>query len=402
MYARMLIPVSPSDLGETNLLLRALWAELRLEYGKLAWQCNPFRDGKRNTIHIGSMDLGLLHTGHFEVTYKKRGVADALVFYIDPEQHPRLEGCVARAVALVRNPKRFISRISVLTSPGIRMADTAGKSIDFTSTSEQQFALTIFGIRAFDKIDASAEFLRRAKVALDALSFLTNVSFRTTAHEELARQETESASASDDGTTRQTAPALNGNWIDGYPIVNNRLAISPEGLQSLDELVQWPISAELGMLADAAHHFHSGLVLEAGARDHSMVGVNAEQAMVQYISALEAASLIGAAEPTPCSTCGQAQHRISARVTEFVHTRIGPHAARVIKQLYSCRSTYLHRGALLSSRSYVGTTMPQLDPSTLSGILTPFAMIPLLNLREWTSYCLRSLRLQSAASGGES
>ncbi len=71
----MIIPVSPQTTVETNMLLRALWAELRKEFGKLAWQFSPSRHGEKCIIYFGWADINLGKAARFGITYKKKGIA---------------------------------------------------------------------------------------------------------------------------------------------------------------------------------------------------------------------------------------------------------------------------------------------------------------------------------------
>jgi hypothetical protein len=75
-----------------------------------------------------------------------------------------------------------------------------------------------------------------------------------------------------------------------------------------------------------------------------------------------------------------------------------PAVAQVIKELYNARSKYLHAGRLLSSRSYTGDTIWQLDSSSKNGVRSPVPLAPLLNLREYTSFCIRAVTHELASA----
>lgn len=69
------ISVQSTSQEQTNLLLRALWAAVRSEFGKLAWQFTPYRDGERREIWFGFADVGEDESISFGVKYAQRGVA---------------------------------------------------------------------------------------------------------------------------------------------------------------------------------------------------------------------------------------------------------------------------------------------------------------------------------------
>src|SRR5687767_4075096 len=95
------LKISLSDEAASNRFLRALWAELRAEFGKLAWQYAPNRYGAEQTIFFGYADLGLSGTIRIGIAYKKRGVIKQVVFWdlFDRTDLPksRFEHCVRLA-----------------------------------------------------------------------------------------------------------------------------------------------------------------------------------------------------------------------------------------------------------------------------------------------------------------
>src|SRR5262249_28590561 len=118
--------------------------------------------------------------------------------------------------------------------------------------------------------------------------------------------------------------------------------------------------------------------LEAGGQ---MGAAHAEITGVLYMSALEVAAKIGAPPPERCAGCGELQYKISRRVTDLLASCGGENLARVAREYYGQRSRYLHEGMLLAAGNYMGTSVPQLDPSSPSGCRMQVAS-PSLNLRE--------------------
>src|ERR1043165_7270749 len=89
-------------LSESNKFLRALWTNIRSEFGKCAWQYAPYRDGASNTIFIGYMDINLVENKlvSCSVIYKEKGSIQSSQFKSvveDPEIENRLRNCVNRA-----------------------------------------------------------------------------------------------------------------------------------------------------------------------------------------------------------------------------------------------------------------------------------------------------------------
>jgi hypothetical protein len=119
------------------------------------------------------------------------------------------------------------------------------------------FNLTLKGTPGFDELDASVEAVRRLRVFLDALSFLTNCPFDV-----LTRQQFETALAlahrpAPDPTRRGAGP-LQRDLIDDFPLVAGELTLLPEEWDFLEPIATDSLSETDDQLTDAAHHFHAG------------------------------------------------------------------------------------------------------------------------------------------------
>jgi hypothetical protein len=159
-------------------------------------------------------------------------------------------------------------------------------------------------------------------------------------------------------------------------------------IKFINNIVNQNLTVQEQIIVDACHHFRSACSFE---QMISRGSVMSEIAMVCYLSSLEVLSLYNASATETCPTCSQPQHRISNRVKELIEQHLGDHAAKIVKELYNSRSKYLHEGRFLSSRSYAGLVIPQIDFSDSRGVLSPVPLIPLLNLREFTSFCIRDV-----------
>lgn len=374
----MRIPIQPRSGAETNVLLRALWASMRAEFGYFAWQLSPVKRGKQNTIYFGWAQLGLNQLVRIGVTYKRRGIATGLLFENADEVATRIKQCVETGLVLA--PAETMCFVTLAMEPKIHMASATGKHIQLQPLDNGTFRLGL-RVKGYDVIDATAERERRMRLITDSLSFITNIRFR------LLRNQEDDAKM--DEILRESETIPSDDWLDGYPIRDGLLVIDEQSLTFLDALLADELVEPVAMLADAAHHFHSGIVAEFQESELEAIGTNTEQSIVSYLSALEVASLISAPDLTTCESCGQARYKISSRVADFVRSFLGDPASDLVKSLYGCRSKYLHRGLLLSSRAYAGVTIPQLDPLSEYGVQAQLPMQPVSILREYTSFCLR-------------
>lgn len=382
------IKLSASDTPSSNVLLRAVWAELRRGFGTLAWQYMPRRDGSTKTIHFGTADLGLTEPVMVAVEYKKKGIVAAIVFETAASIAGRLQACIDRAHASVEKLELRCYKTALATIG--EFADVTTENVSLKSKSPTAAEL-IVRIPAFDDEDGRVEFTKRLYPIIDIVSVFTNLPLRA------AKQSRHEAA---DGKVRTALQPISPDWLDGHPIVADLLVIPEPAYELLEAIALNSLSYEQQLLVSAAHHFHAALVLERESYSAWGGGVSSELATVLYVSALEVTSMVGAASPEACGGCGQPKHRIAERVRGLVAKCLGEPPARLVSGLYTVRSKYLHAGQLLSTRSYLGTSLPQLDPSGPEHVEMQSPLIGLLNLREYTSFCLRHVaRNLSAATG---
>lgn len=386
----------PVDELYSNRFLRALWATLRLEFGKLAWQYSPRKDGSRRVIYFGYADLALSFTIHIGIMYKKKGIIESVIFedIFDKTEFPvdRFQHCVKVA----ENASEYDLYVSAEIIVPYSFQFHNCKSLDvFSLLTHNSQKTNIFSflsrdihktdlqikVQAFDDADANHQFMLYARPILDVLSAFTNLFF-------------------DIGNPRkcvnfpnypqQIKSTLNYDWLDGYPIVENKLVLPDHCLKLIEDIVHGNINKNKQLILDACHHFHSARSSQERYYFYPQTESISEIAIVLYISSVEVLSSINAPTPSNCPTCSQPQRRISSRVVEFMERHNGTNIASMIKGLYNDRSKYLHAGRLLSSRSYNGTVIPQLKFSSYNGVLSPMSLAPIHNLREFTSFCIRA------------
>ena len=275
-------------------------------------------------------------------------------------------------------------------------------------------------IRAFDKIDAEAEFLRISSYFLDVLSVETNSLFW------LLGQEDRQDITANMESGKSAYPEVNTfvsdeEWMDDIPHCNGYLLISSQVIQFFDRILSKnKLSVEEEAFIRSCHHFH--VAREQDALIHDRLTFSGEQkkedgsttlflqehpqfkftpmfsrraeeiAIVLYLSTIEVASTIDSNPPEKCINCGQETYKISARVIDYVKKYLaleeGHHLIKVFKSYYGKRSKYLHAGVVLNDHSYHGTTIPRLDPSSDVGVSQRTSVF-LINLREWIGYMLR-------------
>ena len=116
-------------------------------------------------------------------------------------------------------------------------------------------------------------------------------------------------------------------------------------------------------------------------------GDETEIATTLYLSALEVITLIGFTEDK-CDDCGQPKYQISKRVKELTSKYLHKHLVKDFVNYYDKRSKFLHTGMRLNTETPTNNLIPLLDPSEKNGCDFPYK-IPLINVREYVSFCLR-------------
>ena len=416
-----------SNLLESNNFLRALWAELRNEFGKCAWNYQPFKDGALQTIFLGWADINQKQAIPISLGYRQRGIISEIDFgdrfgkgHVSEESElgKQLKDAVDKAFLRRNSPITTILEAPI-SSLYRSLAPYSGRWFEIVPT-QHPISLLRVKIRAFDAIDAKAEYLRLSSFILDILSIETNSLFW------ISNQEDRIEITSDMKSEEMPCPGPNTfvsdeEWMDDIPRCNDYLLISSQAVHFFDRILSKDeLSSEEESFIRSCHHFHVAREQDAlihdrlvstgdqksedgsitlSLREHprlksgSMLPRRAEElATVLYMSAIEVASTINSNPPGKCDACGQEQYKISARVIDYVKRYLAlekeHHLVRVFKSHYSKRSRYLHAGVVLSDYSYAGTTIPRLDPSSDSGVSQKTSVL-LVNLREWIGYMLR-------------
>ncbi len=372
---------------ESNIFLRALWAEFRQTFGKCAWQYAPFKDGKQNRIHFGFADIGLGggDTLAISVSYKRKGVINCIFFdRIQGEIYEGLRTKLSNAVNQALERRKHLGNYYLqasFRSPQSAVAPYNGRffSLRLVNKNENTNCLTL-KVQGFDKKDAETEWQKLSGKILDFLAICTNSSFVFDSSENCSKEQTE---LSEEIFFQRL------DWIEGYPQVEGLLRLWETQKDFIDRIVIGEIELDHPLLR-ASGHFHAAQKLWSE-NTHAMDRNSTfELANVLYVSALEVASELHPVRTKVCKECGQKVYSIRQRVKQLTRIHINEFIEKFIDDYYSTRSKYLHAGVLSSNTSYTGVSIPQLDPSSSSGCYTQISILP-VNLREYVAYILRSI-----------
>src|SRR5271157_2069688 len=382
------IPIKTTNRRESNSLLRAVWAQTRSEFGKCAWQYMPRKEGASHFIHFGYADVGEA-TVEVGVTYARRE-------------------CSAKRHFRGPKPKTSWLAVERVLCPTMLPFAPRVRSTYALEAGKDRRSRVLIRVESYDSMDERSQAAQRFSKLFDLLSVASNCALVTPGDSVVNFPTQVDIDVYDSESTAPTSTiaqvpehpsgqSVDPDWYDGYPTVDGYVAPCNEDLDAIEKLL--PDNEELeGGLFSAAAHFRMALEMEYKSKSVMQVfGGSHELSMTLYLAALEVISA-NDAEPTPaCKSCGQPVYAISRRVSDYALKHEGDHVAKTIKRMYARRSKYLHGGVLFSTRSYGGTTLPQLDSSDETGCLHSTPLVPLLNVREWTSHMLRcELRARSA------
>jgi hypothetical protein len=377
--------IKPSNEEDSNRLLRAFWATIRAEFGNLHWQYAPSRYGSDKKIYFGFANFGEHKSIRIGITYKKRGVIDSIIledlWNKNDMSIEKLKICLRKA-EVMNETKTFMGAEIFIPYELLFQSENSYPVYSIESSTQNKTKLILM-TKAFDEFDAREQFFLFARPILDILSASTNLFF------DISQPEKCTINIASNEQVLARPPH---QWIDDYPLVAKMIVLPEYSLNFLAEIINSNLDERKKLIIAASHHFHLARYIEERTYDQSHQStLFAEQSLVLYLSSLEVISLLDSESPTSCKTCGQTRYRIASRVESFTEKYNGSHAAKLIKRLYAERSKYLHMGRLLSSRSYSGSTLPQLDSSTYNGVRSPRSIEPLYHLRELISFSIRSI-----------
>jgi hypothetical protein len=369
---------------ESNTFLRALWAEFRQSFGKCAWQYSPRKDGENKRVYFGYVDIGIGSKSlSVSISYKQKGVIKEIFFKenfgeFSHENRRKILNSVDKAQENKNNLETYQFK-SIVESDSLAIASYCGFHFKIDIADEVTNIL-LFEAKGFDEIDATTEAKRILVKILDFLSVCTNATFVIASLDVCV----------EDRFKSENEDVFNQDfdWIDSQPRIGNYLVLWEKQIKFIDNILQGKFDLNHPFIR-ASSHFHSAskLWLQSTIIDNRM-----EISNVLYVSALEVATELYPLKNSNCNECGQKKYSIRRQVKEITRLHLNDHIERFIDNYYSTRSKYLHAGILSSDTSYIGASIPQLDPSSASGCRSQISMSP-INLSEFVGYILRSVFL---------
>ncbi|PRA04809.1 MULTISPECIES: hypothetical protein [unclassified Paenibacillus] len=376
---------------KANMFLRALWSQIRLNLGKGGWNYQPHKVGSNNLIHFGWLSAEMLKDPlEVSIKYKHKGSIykislESSELQEKEELRKKVEVCIQNAMNFetLVNKVNVSSYIKALECP---IGTSSGDNFSIHPTDINSLNILGFSVLGFDKVDTDSQAQVTLNKILDVLSVETQSVFFYANHDEKGKltkiKEIETEDAHWYGTNR--------------PILNGHFTISKKAKLFIDNIIVEE-NEENKKYLNACRLFHSAHKYNMLRYEHENLNIpeefrklilpNEEVAAVLYMSALEVASNSIKEKPKKCELCGNPIYSISSRVIKYVQGFEADDYA--VKNFYNDRSIYLHTGGFFSDQSYIGTTIPQLDPSNPSGCKNHIPMKNLLSISDVVSFCLR-------------
>lgn len=332
---------------DSNDFLRCLWASLRKEFGKAAWNILPLRDG--TNIFLGHCDLGLEDSVEISLNYKVKGCLNTMTFSFEDEIcNNSLKSKIKSCVKYARNNFKKVKTYEL----SIKLSSC----ICFEEIQTENFALkgnimtiTVFG---YDLIDAKTLATSLLKTVCAWLSFdtLCYISLENSPFSIFKK-------------------SLNYNF---RKVQTCSLKVSKQVLTYISKFL-----SKVYLYEDMLWNVDKCiLVFTQGLKNEDLAKMTLglpetyyEQSILCYMSALEILTLQDV-EPIKCEQCGQLRYSITRRVEDLVfdvsHSK---RMSNLIRELYDYRSKFVHEGEMLSENNYLGTSIPLMNKGYGNGII---------------------------------
>jgi len=388
----MNINIGTTNAEESNEFLRCLWAEMKNEFGVCGWHYTPYKNGLLKKITFGFVNIGESKPLEVGITYKEKGSINNIFFNAEYGEKDIKKGTelYQRLKKVVNTTKQNIGKLDTLyfrTAIQSYYPLHSYRADDFTihpmKDSKSEFT---FGINAYDSNQASGFVTQKVTQLMNFLAVETNAVF-------------ERVDWIEDGLIEPQESELfqEDDFIDDHSVKEDYLVISKEGKEFIKILTnsEHDLSPKVELFLKACGHFHSARKQEEKMfhrdSDGSVVvvqsGDETELATTLYLSALEVTTLIGFTEEK-CDSCGQPKFQITKRVRELTSKYLPKHLVKDFVDYYDKRSKFLHAGMRVNTETPTSNLIPLLDPDEKNGCDFPHK-IPLINVREYVSYCLR-------------
>ncbi|WP_349346280.1 hypothetical protein [Priestia megaterium] len=386
------IYIGTKSVRESNEFLRCLWAEMSKEFGKCGWHYAPYKDGQKQKIIFGFMDINQEKPLEVGVTYKEKGTINNIYFLYSHEGNEIVKGTELynKLRKVIKVTKEGVGKL------GLGIGNMAVHSyVPLRSYQGNNFAIDAMVngktkiscvVKAYDENQSRGYLRQKVSQIADFLSVETNAPFRSPkkpSMDEIISFQEESFQEDE-------------NFINDLSIKGDYLVISKEGKKFIDKItnIDQDLNPDLEIFLKACSHFHTARMQEEQMMDvgggiiYTILGGNkVEIATTLYLSALEVVTLIGFTDEK-CECCQQPKYQISSRVKQLTAKYLPKHLVKDFSDYYDKRSKYLHTGMKLVTETPTTSLVPLLDPDDKTGCDYPYK-IPLENVREYVSFCLR-------------
>lgn len=332
---------------ESNDFLRCLWAALRKEFGKAAWNLLPLRI--ENKIYLGHCDIGLGDVLDIYLSYKIKGCLSAISISVDDsvsdaQLQRRLKGCITYARKNIDKLELFSFSLELDNAICFEKLNA-----DYFSLEDNRLMLNVYGYDLVDAKTLSSSLLKNicAWLSFDQLKYISIEGCALQVYSDSVRRQF--------GRQRKY-----------------KLKVSDSIQKYLDEFIGKPYSYEdnLSDIDKAIFLFGQGLKYdELSQMTISSLEAYNEQAILCYMSALEVVTLKDI-EPSKCECCGQLRYSIAKRVENLVYEVSQSMALRkMIADFYKNRSKFVHLGTMLSENNYTGISIPLMNKGYGDGLI---------------------------------
>lgn len=365
---------------ETNEFLRCLWSRMEIVFGKLSWMYSPFR--VNNTIFVGQANIGENKLLDVRIHYKQRGCLSSIEFR--PLYNLDISKVKSQLKQCVFEAQRYEEYREERYGAG-----NLDKNISFRKRTEKNYEIggnsVVLKVCGYDDKDCATLFKSQLQQVCNLLSFdtLKYISMGGTLTEEIRENHNFRTRLMNSETGKVTGE-MEKNEMYRNLVLSDRIAAY------IDTYLERPYGYE-------GHYtnFDKSVQLFAQAlRNEEFSGIAtglpepyAELAIVNYMSALEVITL-NDKEPVSCRCCGQMKYSIARRVTDLAEKTFNGFDG-FVKDYYGDRSKYVHTGALLSSNSYVGKSIPLMSTckNSKTGMITQVGRV-LPELKEMVKACI--------------
>lgn len=375
---------------------------MKKEFGVCGWHYTPYKNGLLKKITFGFVNIGESKPLEVGITYKEKGSINNIFFMAEhgekeinkgTELYQRLKNVINTAKQNVGKLDTFYFRTAIQGFYPLHSYKTDKFTIYPMKADMTEFS---FGVKTYDRNQGKGYVTQKVTQLMNFLSVETNGVF-------------DRANWIEDGVIDSSDSEVfqEEDFIDDHSVSGDFFVISKEGKEFISILTntEQDLSPEVELFLKACSHFHSARKQEERMfhrdADGAVVvmhgGDETELATTLYLSALEVTTLIGFTEDK-CVECGQPKFQISRRVKELTSKYLPKHLVKDFVDYYDKRSKYLHAGMRLNTETPTSSLIPLLDPEEKNGCDFPHK-IPLINVREYVSYCLRKYYRDNLLNG---